>query len=105
MVVESFLSPEELDIAAKLQSFQRKIASMRVAGGELRSVAEGECLQTPVKRRRAPSAGRSPAEDYRRNRSIQKLMQGLAVLQAALTFLLALVSHVGFLLSLVGVSE
>ena len=87
---DTFLSPEEEDIAARLASYHRKITSLRTAhlpAPEAFSAA----LQTPSAKnsRQRKKVDRSVVEDYRHARTIQRLLQGACASQLVLTCILS----------------
>ena len=93
-----YLSPQEQDIAAQLKSYSRKLDSMRDAN--LHAVAAADSM-TPKKSKK-PKVSRSTAEDWKRARTIQRLIQGACVAHFVLTTMLAAMSAPSLLLYLVG---
>ena len=110
------LTDEDADIASKLRSYQRKIASMRAAeSGEVLPMISEDPFALPSrlqnmrsatakKRRRARRDALSVAEDYRRARTLQRVLQAVCGVQMACTFVLALLGPVGLLFAVAGVA-
>ncbi|KAL1504384.1 hypothetical protein AB1Y20_010790 [Prymnesium parvum] len=83
-----FLNAEELDIAAKLRSYQRKILSLRVANGESAATLDG-LREWKARRSRASRRPRSEAEEYRIARRVQRVVQFTCAVQIAFAVLLS----------------
>lgn len=99
--VDIFLSPEEMDLAAKLKSYQRKISSLRAAGGKLANKGL-QAMGTEKSRRQLAGRMRSDAEEYRRDRQVQIMLWCVCSSQTVLLIAVVLLGHRNFIVLLIG---
>ena len=99
-VADNGLTSTDLDMAQQLEIYKRKITSLKKAGGEDPMLTSPKAERRNRKRRTRHL--RSVAEDYRRARLAQRVVQAICGLQMLCTVLLAVMSSAGFAITLVG---
>eukprot|EP00964_Phaeocystis_antarctica_P145925 scaffold112086_cov66-Phaeocystis_antarctica.AAC.1 len=100
--VDEGMTSIDIDMAQTLQSYSKKITQLRKASGD--DVPLSRPRAERRKRNRRTRQLRSEAEDYRRARLAQRVVQAVCSVQMLSTVLLAILSHPAFAVTLVGYS-
>ena len=97
------LTSTDIDLEQQLRSYRKKINTLRKAGG---NGMDADGLTSPKaerrQRRRRMRQLRSTAEDYRRARLAQRVVQAICGAQIGSTLLLAAMSNAAFAATLIG---